>query len=376
MKSKLWEKFNSPGQALKHCLRAKGWTQEDLALILSISTKHTNEIIRNKKSVSIEIASLLNKVFEPEARDWVLLDAIYRLQNRTDEVIDKENSVALKAEIYKYIPVNELIRKGWLNKYKEIGELKIQLKEFWQIDLNGELDFSFLEKGVENLAFRKSDAHKGFQSYNALIWHQKALNHSNRLKSYPYDKKKLEELSVLIPEYSYRENGVKLFLKELEQTGVKFVYLSHLSKTYLDGAAFMSSEGPVIGMTGRYDRADNFWFTISHEIIHVTDHLDSTNSKSIYIDDTAKKHNRKSKIEQEADAGAERILMSEKILTYFDEYLGYIPEDTILEFSDDNKIHPSIVVGSLAYNNMISYSTSHRFKETIRDKIPDIYRAD
>jgi HTH-type transcriptional regulator / antitoxin HigA len=57
--------------------------------------------------------------------------------------------------------------------------------------------------------------------------------------------------------------------KLLEERGVIFVVERHLSRTYLDGAAFLFNDRPVIGLTIRFDRLDNFWFTLLHELGHV-----------------------------------------------------------------------------------------------------------
>ena len=49
----------------------------------------------------------------------------------------------------------------------------------------------------------------------------------------------------------------------------------HLPKTHLDGAALrLPGKPPVIGLTLRHDRIDNFWFCLLHELAHLGRHLD------------------------------------------------------------------------------------------------------
>jgi HTH-type transcriptional regulator/antitoxin HigA len=56
--------------------------------------------------------------------------------------------------------------------------------------------------------------------------------------------------------------------------GIALVVERHLSGTYLDGAAMISPMGyPVVALTLRYDRLDNFWFVLFHELGHVFLHL-------------------------------------------------------------------------------------------------------
>ena len=72
----------------------------------------------------------------------------------------------------------------------------------------------------------------------------------------------------------------------LAQHGIGFEYLPHLPRTHLDGAAIKLDDGrPVIGMTLRYDRIDNFWYTLLHELSHVGLHLDGCGDENAFVDD-------------------------------------------------------------------------------------------
>ena len=51
--------------------------------------------------------------------------------------------------------------------------------------------------------------------------------------------------------------------------GIFVVIEPQLRGLKLDGAAFLSGGMPIIGLTLRNDRIDNFWFTLLHELAHV-----------------------------------------------------------------------------------------------------------
>jgi len=203
-----------------------------------------------------------------------------------------------------------------------------------------------------------------------------ALNFSQKIKVKKFDRKELFSLMQTMHSYTTEPNGVRNFLDELAEVGVKFVYLSHLSKTYLDGAAFLDDDKtPVICLTGRYDRIDNFWHTLAHELSHVYLHLSEENDNSyIFIDDTSSK--KTSKKEKEANGMTDVVLLKSSIFSAFKFNMNYITEEMVRNVAHEIDIHPSIIVGQLAFNGKISYATTHRFKETIKDKIPSKYRAD
>ena len=64
---------------------------------------------------------------------------------------------------------------------------------------------------------------------------------------------------------SIEERSPILAQDYLRSHGINLVVEPHLPKTYLDGAVILKKEeNPIIGLTIRHDRLDNFWFTLLH----------------------------------------------------------------------------------------------------------------
>lgn len=71
--------------------------------------------------------------------------------------------------------------------------------------------------------------------------------------------------------------------KLLKDNGIVLVVTPHLPKTRVDGVAILSNKKkPVVGMSLRFDRIDNFWFTLLHELAHIALHL---NQDSVFFDE-------------------------------------------------------------------------------------------
>ena len=83
-----------------------------------------------------------------------------------------------------------------------------------------------------------------------------------------------------------------------------------LSGTYLDGGAMLDEDGrPVIGLTLRYDRLDNFWFVLFHELGHVFLHLMGGTRYDFFDEDGTAAMDR---LELEADRFALNSLIPEE----------------------------------------------------------------
>ena len=84
---------------------------------------------------------------------------------------------------------------------------------------------------------------------------------------------------------SREDDGPRRAQNALLEIGIPLIVEPHLPQTYLDGAAFLLPSGsPIIGMTLRYDRLDNFWFVLIHELVHVRDHLRKGKLEGIFDD--------------------------------------------------------------------------------------------
>jgi len=332
-----------PGDSIREELEYYNWTQKDLSEILNITEKHLSNILNNKVPISIEIAKALSSVFKQSPEYWINLDTNYRLQLQDSAI---EDSISAKALVFRYMPINQMRKLGWISgdKSKLIEEVKL----FWQID---KLNFDFLDSKI-SACFRKSTAYRQFNPYYAYAWLQKARIKAIEVSTKTYDRKRLEQLSKEISKLSNTKDGINLFLNELDNCGVIFLNLPHLKQTYTDGASFMSNGNPVIIYTARLNRDDNFWWTVTHEIGHILYHL---NSNAEFFIDSVDKIDSDILEEEEADAFTNDVLLSEQILIYFRD-IKSITKLKIDQCSKELNISASIIVGCLQFNKAIPYT--------------------
>ena len=106
----------------------------------------------------------------------------------------------------------------------------------------------------------------------------------------------------------------------------------------------LSEDGrPVIGLTLRFDRIDNFWFTLMHELAHVAKHLEDY--KEPFFDDLQVVNTNDSR-EMEADKLAQNAMIPRHLWTRSDAFRQQTP-DSIVKFADELYIHPAIVAGRI-----------------------------
>jgi len=317
-------------------------------------------LINNKTAVTIDSSRLLSKAFGQSPQFWINLDTNYRL--RLKEVNAKIKDAEIKALIYKYMPIAEMIKKAWLPEYSSVKDLISNVKSFWGID---NLDFFFLDKHpLPN--FKKSNSFENYTEYYAAAWYNMARICSASVSAPKFNRRLLTAFAEKLPDFSLIDDGVSLFIEELFKSGVKFIVLSHLSKTYIDGASFKQGDNRIIMYSARHDRLDNFWFTMAHEIAHVLLHI--TNDKDCFIDNL---EDIDSVVEREANDLALNFIKANVILDYFKDFGRYISEQRVIRCSSDLGIGKAVIVGVLQYNGKLPRRNLNKFKQKVSPLIPE-----
>lgn len=354
-----------PGDAIKDEMEKFDWSQKDLAEILDISEKQISLILTNKAPITPKIAMLLEITFGRSAKFWLDLNRNFGKVNEEScpyQVTDQ------KAEIFKKMPVRDMQKKGWLPNDK--NKLFDAIKEFW-----GSSDLNLLLLNERTAKFKKSNAFDSrFNPFFAQTWVQKVIIEAKKIKDIvTYDKNKLKKLSKMIHLYSAVENGMKLFVNELRKTGVIFLIVPHLERTYTDGAAYWVGNNPVIALTGRYSRVDNFWFSLSHEIGHILIHEDKLKDPTPYFVDSIEKDAEPENEEEEKQANefAFRVLKYQEIFNSF-QGNDRISRIEVLQCAQELQIHPGIIVGYLQFHKMLSFSNLNELKESVKDILVEL----
>ena len=238
-------------------------------------------------------------------------------------------------------PIKEMYRRNWFEGFTgSLEEALANAEELVRDFVKGSLD-----KPVQAFARQRVRLGGTVNRYALIAWQCRVISlakkHSlgNKYKQRTITGEWLTELAHL----SCADDWEKKVIEYLQKFGIRLVIESHLPNTYLDGAAFLLSDGsPVIGMTLYRDRIDNFWFVLLHELIHVMKHLHKEDIESIFDDLDVEAED----IEQEADKQAGEVLVPEdKWNTALARYLR--SKDSIIDFANELGIHPAIVAGKI-----------------------------
>jgi len=243
------------------------------------------------------------------------------------------------ADVLNQCPVKEMAQRDWIP-----GETLPDLTESVRRFL-----WPFRRPVVAQ--FRRSGASE-CNDAALLCWLKKLEIEAERVSVPRFRTARLRaELPQLVG-LSAEKDGPAKGVAWLEDRGVHCVFVRHLAQTYLDGAVMLSDDGnPVIGLTLRHDRLDNFWFTLLHEIGHIVRHKGQLATQAI-VDRIGQEMDLASEdpIEQQANRFATKAWVSERQWRDFRARCGrFIRKADIAGFARRLGVTAALVAGRLRY---------------------------
>lgn len=346
-----------PGEILREELEERGWTQTDLAEIIGRPVGMVNEIIVGKRGISPETARGLAAAFGTSAEFWMNLDAAYqlsRVRNGDGDVI------ARRARLYAKAPVKEMIRRGWIEASDNVAVLEDQVLKFLQVSAVDD------DPVIFPYAARQATPYDQPPTAAQQAWLFRARQLARAVDVKPFSTKNLEETLSRLRLLTHAPQEVRQIPRVLSDAGIRLVIVQPLSGTRIDGACFWIDEGPAIAMSVRFDRIDNFWFVLMHELGHVKNGI-----QSLDIDlDTVKSEDGRPPSERDADEFAvENLVPQQQLENFIARVRPLYSARRIEAFARILGVHPAIVVGQLQYRREIAYSSFRKMMVPIREWI-------
>lgn len=323
-------------------------TRKDLIPYIGSISK-VSEVLSRKRPLSLPMIRRLNQGLGIPA------DILIEDVETDSSVVEHEPEMD-----YPRFPLKEMLERGCFGEFEGNGQ---RLKDYAE-DLVRKFMQDLLPKRMEPAFLRAPMHQRGDRQADEmaiLAWRMCVLRKARQVvstKEYKHGTITptwLRELAKL----SAFDEGPKLAKEYLFRHGITLVIEKHFKRTFLDGAAMLDNDRPIVALTLRHDRIDNFWFALLHELAHVAQHLKP--ESPVFIDDLDRTNPQS--IEAEADAIAKEALIPEKDWSAAKVRQTLSSEDAIA-FADEIGVHPSIVAGRLRHEEKNFRLLSHLIGKT------------
>jgi HTH-type transcriptional regulator / antitoxin HigA len=235
------------------------------------------------------------------------------------------------------LPIKEMVKRGWFELAPKQPPVEA-VRNFFVRSAGAQFATALHRKKVRAGNVPNEFALLAWQARVLHVAHR--LHEQNTIKPFELNDTWLRELARL----TRRKDGPRQARRLLADRGITLVIERHLPGTYLDGAAMLSAfSQPVIALTLRYDRLDNFWFVLFHELAHVFLHL-TQGLRFDFFDE--EEGGRTDRLEQEADDFALNTLIPPEV---WDQCLSrfVLTEEAVVTDAENLGIDVSIIAGRI-----------------------------
>ena len=332
--------FPTPVAAIEFRMEQAGLAPRDLLPYIGSRAK-VSEVLSGKRALTMRMARALHEHLGIPA-DVLLQQA------------DEPELGDSKSADWSKFPLSEMVKLGWLPKAARSGRragkyLKDLIRRAGCADVQPPALFRKNDRARINA---KSDP----WALQAWCWQVLATANENRPRK-PYSRgtvtpKFLREVVQL----SVEDDGPVRAAQFLAKNGIPLVTVRHLKRTYLDGAALKLADGtPVVALALRYDRIDNFWFCLLHELAHIGRHLEG-GKDTVFVDDLNLQA--VDVKESEADEWALDAAIPQEIWESSSVRERPTPM-AVVQFANKLHIHPAIVAGRVRFERKNFRMLSH-----------------
>lgn len=347
-----------PGEFIRDEIEARGWTQADLAEITGKNVRLINEIINARRSITPDTAGALADAFGTSIQFWLNLEASWQARN-----VQAVPERSRKAILYGRFPVADMVKRGWVIASDNMDTMEQRFMDFFGIGaLNENPRFVHAAKK------RDYDSPVSFRQY---AWIARAFElapavHAERFSEKHSVKALIPELQQLLPYV----DGVREVPRVLSDHGVRLVVIEALPGMKMTAACGWIDGGrsPFVALTMMYDRVDNFWHTLFHELDHIAHGEGKGDSPVLEIDDADVAGRPPN--ERRADAKAAEDLVQASELDGFIARVGPLySAETIIGFARRMNVHPGIVVGQLRNRGLLGWNVHTKLVEKVRSTL-------
>ncbi|MDE5640115.1 MAG: HigA family addiction module antidote protein [Odoribacter sp.] len=362
-----------PGEILKDMLLGHNMSQKELAATIGKSTPVVNDILSKKRDINVEIAILLEAVFEDTpAAFW--LDCQSKFDIELTRQLDRVKE--LEQGIKDWKSLEDLINFRVIKKRAGIGDSV--LKDLGYLcDLYKATAVSHLRENLSitynSAYFKKSEVSQtDIRNLNTWILLTRIANEGQKLSArFNIDnvKQLINRLNDIFFINVRTLDGVKSVLNEF---GIKFFVEKKLDKVPVDGYSFWLDENPTIVVTTRYSWLDNLAFTIFHELGHIVSHLYNDKSQD-FLDIIEPGSQRKEETEKIADDFATTCLRRGcDMLSFFKKIRNPFSAGPLLcRIANTYSINEGIVVGQYQHycNTVLRTPSAFAIGAKLKQKI-------
>jgi HTH-type transcriptional regulator/antitoxin HigA len=337
-------KYRTPGQLIQELMDARGWTQKVLSIVLDVDETVINKTLTGKRSLDAGMALSLSELFGVPAERFMALQKTFELAQA--RIITREDPArANRAHIFSSLPISEMIKRGWIevDDMKDFPKVEAALAKFFHAPSIEEIE-------IFPYAAKKTNVF-GDATPAQRAWLYRVKEIAGEMLVARYSPAAVKNAIPKLKELLCSADAARKVPRILAECGIRFAIVESLPAAKIDGVCFwLNDESPVIAMSLRFDRIDNFWFVLRHELEHVIQ-LHGREAMMLDVELEGERAGTGVNVSEEErlanQAAADFCVPQKSLQNFIARKSPFFYERDIIGFASTMHVHPGIVAGQL-----------------------------
>lgn len=315
-----------------------------LAIVLGVDDSVVNKIVSDQRPVSADMAIVLGEVLTLDPDRILTLQKSYDLA-KAQITAKPDPKRSQRAKLFGGLPVSEMIKRGWLPGVDDVRNVP---------GVESALTKFFEAKTLDDIEVLPHAPKKTYVSTPAtpaqLAWLYRVKQIAQEQLVGRYSPTAVKGAIAKLDPLLNAAEEVRHVPRILNEAGIRFVIVESLKGARIDGVCFWLNDfSPVIGMSLRFDRLDNFWHVLRHEMEHVAQMhgktkfmldvgMESEDDVQAVVDDEERIAN---------DAATAFCVPPNQMKKFWERKYPTFAERDIIGFARTIKVHPALIAGQL-----------------------------
>jgi len=302
-----------------------------------VTTATVNQLLTGKRGISHVMAKSLGLALGIAPQVLATIQAEWDLR-QTEE---PPTIIETRSRLLSRYPLREMVRRGWLPETEDPRALERGACRFFEIKNMGDTP------QITHAAKRSGDDDDVSGPQSAWLCRVRQIARTMQVPA--YSPALLKQAMARLSQARGEPESVRHVPRALRESGVRFVVVEGLPSSEIDGVCFwLNDTSPVIGMSLRFDRIDNFWFVLAHECSHAL-HGHGKDGAPIIDADLVASIGREIRDEEKIANrdGANFCVPQDKMTSFYLRKNPLFAERDVLAFAKRMDVHPGLIVGQL-----------------------------
>jgi HTH-type transcriptional regulator / antitoxin HigA len=345
-----------PATTLSEKLGEMKMSIKEFALRTGKPEKTIIAVLKEESSLTPEMAILFENVTQIPAKFWI------NKQARFNEYVARkkqEEAIENATDWVKEFPYSEMAKKNWVPPTGKNEGKTINLLNYFGIASHRAWEKLYLETELKVAAY--TSLKLTHQPHAISAWLRQGELQAKQIDVPAFDMKTLKNNIPLMRQLMVEQPSG--FFEQLQKfclnAGVVLLFTPKLPKVQLSGSTRWLNNTPLIQLTARYKRYDNFWFVFFHELGHIILHgkkyISLENVDFAAADPEKEEDAHKFALKHTFTKQQEKEILQNQVIT----------EQDIIDYAEKFNTHPALIVGRLQHAGLIHYSIGRQFMSPI-----------